>query len=592
MRIRIWTTLCILTLTASSCSQPAETGMGNAPLRVTIGSEPGIGMEVRTALEDDGFTVRWVKGDRIALWSINETDQAQFSAVPFFLYSFNETYRSAKFTGTIEPMPEGNYTYCALSPVPESTEGTKGIYTIPAMQDGAFHSEWDVMTAATVTGEALQEGDNSGAINLAFTHKMHLLEIRIPENRLGEPVKGLEITFPVPVAGTFKVDAANPDAEPELINGNNTLTIELPTPVEANEVVYATIAPVEIDKSLPVSLLAFGETGQSRAIRIPGKNFAEGHYTPIAFTVPEMEMIYTKLVFSLNGTGEATLGEKVERFTVTGPEGCDVGNGTNSCSFEVNEAGKYEIVFRHEFADGLSGETFTVSYESENAVVSDTFTMPPLKAETSNPIPALDIPYLFEEKFDELTSDGGSFSFHDNAKTGGVNLDGSTEAISLETYGLPGWTAARVGGENGKCIRICCRTEHGAAYATRYHGRADSPALSGIKAGKTVAIEVTFDYGGGYNGYDFGAKVAYGYTTAQGTIDSDTGTDWHIDGATSFTPYSYNGSFQSTPDRRSYRLTDVTSSHRLSWEIQTTGNKWTKNGNHWLYLDNIQVTIK
>lgn len=585
MRIRIWITLCLLL--AGSCSRQEEPGTKGGPLTVTIGTLPGIGIDSRTALGDDGFSVRWVKGDRIALWALNNAGVAQLSAAPFTLYSFNETFQSAKFTGTIDPMPDAFYTYCALSPIPASTEGTKGVYSIPAVQDGAFNPDYDVMAATPVTGEGLVSGDNSDAVSLAFSHKVHLIKIRIPENRLGEPVTGLRLTFPVPVAGTLKVDATDPDAAPELTDGSNTLTLEFPAPVDAGAVVYAMIAPAAVDATVPVSLTAICERGESKTIRIPGKDFAAGHSTPIAFTIPEIEKIYTKIRFSIDGTGEETLGEKIERFTVTGPEGSDLGNGANSRTFAVDGAGKYEIVFKNEIPAGISGAAFTVAYESESAVVSNAFVMPELIPETQNTIPAFNVPYLFTEDFNRVST----FSFHDNAQTGGASIDGNTDGISLEQHQLPGWSAARVGGEAGKCIRICCRTEHGAIYATRYHGRADSPALTGIKSGKSVKIDVSFNYGGGYNGHDFGAKVAYGYTTSQGPIGSDTGGEWHITGATEFTPYSHNGSFSSTPDGKSYQLGNVTGDYRLSWEIQTTGNKWTKNGNHWLYLDNIVVSI-
>lgn len=301
---------------------------------------------------------------------------------------------------------------------------------------------------------------------------------------------------------------------------------------------------------------------------------------------------------TLANTGETTLGEKINTFQLS-VSGAVFDNSQATRSFTVTGTGIYEMLYEVDntsdyqttmktFTDNLSGKTITVSYDSNDALVTNTFTMPTLTPFASNNIGSISVPYLMAQDFSSLSS----FSNHDAAETGGLTIDTNTSGFTLDSYNVAGWSAARAGGESGKCIRICCRTEHGGiGEASRYHGRADSAPLAGIKSGKQVKIAVSFDYGGGYGGYDFGASVAYGYTTTTGAINSTSGGSWGISNPVQFTPYSYDGSYSTTPDHYSYTLSNCTSAYRLSWEIMTTGNKFTKNANHWLYIDNIKVSI-
>ena len=79
------TTLFALLLLAASCSKTAEPGVHPeaGTLRVTVGSGPrlDIAADTRTALGDDGTTVRWCDGDEIALWALDGAGAEAFSAV-------------------------------------------------------------------------------------------------------------------------------------------------------------------------------------------------------------------------------------------------------------------------------------------------------------------------------------------------------------------------------------------------------------------------------------------------------------------------------------------------------------------------------
>lgn len=570
MRIRIWTTLCLLPLLTASCSRQEEPGIKRGPLTVTIGTMPGIAIDSRTALDDDGFSVRWVKGDRIALWARNSAGEVLLSAVPFALYSFDETYRSAKFTGTVDPMPEDSYTYYALSPIPASTEGTLGVYSIPAVQDGAFHSDYDIMAAEPVTGRGLVAGDNSDAVSLAFSHKVHLLKIRIPENRLGEPVTGLRITFPEPVAGTLRVDAADPDAAPLLTDGSNTLTLEFPIPVDAGAIVYATIAPVMLDATVPVTLTGICQTGESKSIKIPGKDFAAGHTTPISFTIPEIASIYTKIIFSIDGTGEETLGEKIERFTVTGPEGSDLGDGTNSRSFEVETGGTYVIRFRDGVPAEIPGATFTVTYESESAVVSDTFIMPELTAETTNSIPALTVPYLMYEDFSSIPDfDYGTKSLN----------SGNGDAIP----GLNGWSTFRGKGTAGNSIAIQLYSFFSSAYPSRL----DSAPLSGLKPEANVSVKVRFRGGVNNDNNKRDINLIIGNETREGNPNVNESIDNSMTNVTLV--YDTAVSWTNIPEEHETTVANCGPASRIVWKTNTGGKGTGKYEQ--CYIDEIKVSI-
>lgn len=170
---------------AIGCSRmpDSEGSPQSRPISVEITARTDIGIESRTALGDDGISVRWSTGDRIALWALDTEGSALFEAQPFELRHYNATYDEARFTGTVNSMAEGRYTYCAVSPQPATYDGTRVTYEIPAEQNGAFDGSLDIMAAEPVAdAPALVEGLNSN-LSLRFRHKIHLLRIRIP----GEP---------------------------------------------------------------------------------------------------------------------------------------------------------------------------------------------------------------------------------------------------------------------------------------------------------------------------------------------------------------------------------------------------------------------
>lgn len=481
---RIWTTLLALPLVFASCSETpaADTKPAAGTIEVSIGSGPKIGIrtgaQTRTELDEEGELVRWADNDRIVLWAVNSQAQTTIDRQVFKLWHYNAEYNTAKFTATVPEMPEDTYVYYAVSPEPVSAEGLKASYRIPAEQDGTFSGDCDIMVAAPVEGTALQQGDNSEMVNLEFDHKVHVLMIRIPSNDLGEEISKITLTFPEPVAGTLTVDAADPAAAPQLTDGSNILTLSFDTPKKPGDTVYAVIAPVELTSEQEVTITATGTTRESRPKTFPGKHFAEGHTTPISYSIPPVGP--TTLRVSLPDTGKSTLGENITSFTLTAAEGVDLsGGGSNVLTFPVETAGNFDFVF-DEFPEALAGQSVAVSYESENALLSGgSFVIPELMAGGTTTIATLSVPYLMEEDFSRITSD-----FSGSAATGNAN------GVELTNYGLPGWYAgARSEGYAGTCVNI----RHYNNLFGPYESRFDSAPLSNLKSGKTVRIKVVFN---------------------------------------------------------------------------------------------------
>lgn len=497
----------ILTIGCSKMSD-SEGLRDMRPIRVEIGAKPGIDIESRTALDEDGCTVRWAPGDRIALWALDAEGTAVFEAQPFELRHYDASYDEARFTGSISPMAQGSYTYCAVSPLPAAHEGTRVSYDIPAEQNGSFDGSLDVMVAEpTADAPALAEGYNEH-LSLKFHHKIHLLRITIPAggNNLQEPIAALELEFPQPVVGRLTLDAQTPDAAPELTDGGNKLTIRLDHPVAADEevCVYAAIAPITLTADDAIRIKAVGTGGgESMASTMQGKAFAAGHTTPIKYYVPDRYRI-TRIFFSLagrdartdlpedlaDGYGCSTLGEPVTAFTLTGPEGVDLGNGTNTRTFEVNKENLYEIYYEGVFTDNLSGQPFTVTFESEHTIgvpyyesveakTAETpysFLMPQLTADIRNTVKAFTVPYLLKEDF-----------------SGASNHDYTNSTDELSGIGLPGWGASRYEFQSNRAA-IYMYVGTSTSSIDNKRGRLDTPFLP-IREGSSISVNVSYNIG-------------------------------------------------------------------------------------------------
>ena len=622
-----WTYLLLLPLLYTACAEDPDTGReerAEEPFEVTIGSGAKFDIRAqsatRTSLDENGETVRWQTGDRLMLWARNSASETVLDGAAFTLYHYNATYDDASFRGSIQPMPEDTYTYYAVSPVPASTDGLRASYDIPAVQDGAFHGEWDVMVATPIEGAGpLREhdkkdangiSDNTDVVNLQFSHKIHVLKISIPRNDLGEPTTETPLTFPSPAVGRLTVDAADAAADGVLTESGNTLTLRFPEPKDADAVVYAMIAPLTLGEGETVSIVAAGATSESEPRTfVPAtadRRFAAGHTTPINYNVPAAAQELTRVIFRLAETGVNTLGEAIDTFTVTAPADWTFEDGTQSRTFDVTGTGDHTIRFRSYTNPTEEMAGFQVTYDSEHALLTEEFTLPAVTVGDETVV-EFRVPYLFEETFGGITD----FSHDDNLGTGATN-SGNNTAVDLSGYGLSGWTGARCGASAGKAIRICSRNECAALTRGSYHGRIDSPDLTALKG--SCQVVVRFNYSINRNSNQ--GNVLQPYLAAGITDTADRNTTSNLWGSFisgegdpgTILQYNIpavvydlndsgalNGSFDNIPLQGEFSTT-ASASQRLVWEV------YMKSGeprafatyyysNNWVYLDNIRVSI-
>lgn len=473
--VAVFATLALL----CGCSKAVDEGKAVevAKSELSIGLPIGIS---RTAVDAEG-KASWVEGDTFALWAENTTGQLKLEGAEFQMMYYWHSYQSAVFTSQANALAEGDYTYYAVSPKPQSTNGLKATYTIPAEQNGtSFNGGYDIMVATPVEAEALS-AEKVNNLALDFQHKMHTLKVTIAENNLGSEISKLKFSFPSEVTGKITVDAANPDAAPVLVNASRELTIDCGNGITNGNTVWAAIIPQAI--SGDIKLFATGSDGRislEKSISL-SKECLAGHITPLALTVPKMR---PTLRFSI---GTNNLGEAVENLSITDHNGNALALSKNGEYYDYSVNSTDAGVF-----DQYKGQTFSATFESKSAIVKGQFTMPASFADGINNIPALTVPYLFEEDFSCI---------HTNREYYGDDNQASNEreqpGESLDNYmNHKGWNAARYKMVAGTCIRINMRAQKVVLWASQHYGRLDTPQIANLKDGATVSIKVTFDAGG------------------------------------------------------------------------------------------------
>ncbi len=593
----------------SACSETPEEQSAAKTIRATIGSGARIALGSRTALEEDGFSIRWATDDKIALWAIDGSGNATLAAHTFSMYHYNATYGNAKFTADIPEMPAGEYTYCAVYPAPDAANvnGTQASFDIPAVQDGTFNGNYDIMVAAAdQTAGALEEGDNSDRVNLRFVHKVHLLQITIPDNKLGEPITSLELTFPSAVTGRLTVDAADPKAAPTLANGSNVLTLNFTSPKNIGDTVYAMIAPTTIADTENIAIKAYASGCSSVPVNMfkegfTGREFAAGHTTPIKLTIPELHK-FTRLTFSI---GTNNLGEAPQTITLAVSAGT-FPDGSTSKTITTNPTNSYNIDYEGEYTDNITGKTITVTYDSEHATVSNTIVMPEVKSYRQTVLTPLTVPYLFFEDFSTIHT---AFEFDDAKVSSLMSANGHLLNDYITTQG---WNGAHIKGVVGQSVRVNVRHQSTAG-VTRSNGRLDTPAMTALKS--AAKLRVTFDMGAYVNsGYGSNNDVfciagthtkstssainGVVNTQAFGNVSADTSripSQFSTVTLTTGTiPASFNdNSFGATFPTYSFTADNCTSATRFGWIPCCSQSTWvtSNNAHYYLYIDNIKVSI-
>lgn len=603
-------------LTAAACSKNPETEPTPSaePISVTIGAAPRVGIDVesRTQVDDAGAEIKWSEDDRIALWAEASDATFAFEGAEFALWHYTPSWQRALFRGSVSGMDASSkYTYYAAYPVPTSVNSASRevTYEIPAVQDGSFHGDWDIMVADPLhDAPALVAGDNSDVVSLNFHHQVHLLRIRIPANLLGESITQLTLTFPVDVTGSMTVDITDPQTQPQ-ISGSRSVTLQFKEPKDAGDVVFATIAPVTLQETDRIEIVATGTIYESQTRSMVGKAFQAGHTTPISYTVPEAEKILgTMLRFSLHDTGENTLGEAIQKLWIEA-DGVTLEAGTAENPFTVNAEGLYEILLPSDSEiPGLlnAAGSIKVYYDSEHATVTKEVSLPTITTHAVNEIPLPGVPYLFEEDF------SGVQGFEiDSDNSTSLTSAGSNSASDLTEYGLEGWTGARCGVAAGQALRICSRNECAAGVRGSYHGRLDSPNLEGLKGSCRIIVRCNYSMARNSNqGNTLQPYLAAGIasddtrdavSTTWGTLfsDGDPGTVLQYNIPARIYDITDSGTLNGNYDNVNLQAeysTDATNTDRLVWEVymkEGEPKNWRQYyySNNYVYLDNIKVSI-
>lgn len=569
-----------------------------------------VGNTPRTRTEYDVETKRfvWNDGDKIAVWAKSPDGSYALDNQAFRLMAVASDKSEAYFTATLQsPMAEGTYSYYMTYPLPESMGGMTATFTVPSVQDGTASDGVDIIVAEPISGPALEPVKEAAPIvsddvlNVRMRHLLHFLRFYIPEgnNLLGEPVKRIEFTMPRAVAGNVSVDVTDASTA-SLGDGVNGMTLELRNPIDESadgtEVAVAGIFPPRMAYSAGdrITVDAYSENKcASVSFSLAGRDFAAGHTTKVPLKMTEAKPIEYELKFMLASNN---LGEDVQDIRITLPDDA-VWPGLSSSELRIDSGndGLVRIgdtyVFRTKdkaFFKGLSSKRLAVTYESESAVVSETVTLGDFSSSIRGEC-ELNCPYLFFEDFswvegfnsnDEYGwSSPGSFSPHLFAPY----------TIDAENPWSPekgGWSAARAGAQAGTAIRIACRRETRLA---NYSARADSPFLSGLKDGKTVNLDITYDYSMGREGTPKIAQTVYfGYITTSKNPSSgdETGTF-----PESFKINETTGSYTNINHTANTLLRGVGAPLRLSWRTMPDKDWGANNNTCWLYIDNIKVKI-
>lgn len=603
-----------------------EVGAELAPsTRTELGNGPGVNTsgDVNAGAEQQ---IRWVNDDQIMVWAepaVSPQGYA-FEQKVFSLAYYNHDYHSADFSAMVASTLDRDYdyTYYAIYPSPKyrnsqgqesavsgiTHNGTEITYTLSATQSGEYNPAYDIMWGK-VTGAALIERDDSGSVDvwrqpeLHMKHLLHMMRIRVPENRnlLGRDVKRLEITFPqAVVGGTAKVNVVT--GAVEWSGQSNKVTIDLADENlldEGGRYVWVQIKPGTINGDL--KFRAYGADGvPSEAIttNLNNRNFQAGHITPINLTIPtELEPVIVNFSCPDNDSYPNFLGEAATVMHIkSGPAAlaekstivASSGNGVFGVKFYYVEG---------EVNTDLVGQTINVGFESAHADVSDiTFDAKVVSMGSASDSRQgyYALPYLFFEDF----SSAANVSSNDNNGNDTDGIHDTFSGISLNDYGLTGWSGASVGVQEGTSARVCGRFDNVSVIVSvsyRKVGRIDTKSLK-IKNSTSADVSVTFNYSAGRNkDKNVVPDAVCGYTTKAGVINGvNNGGDtdkWTISGATDIAITNYSGSYTSIGNTKSYIINNCTDKHRLSWEVSTTGRDRNSNSNTWLYIDNIKVSV-
>ena len=585
-----------------SCSQPIEDGVSAEVAK----SELSVGLPInisRTTIDDEG-KASWTEGDTFSLWAENRTGGYSLDGANFTMMYYWHSFQSAVFTSFANAPAEGEYTYYAVAPTPESSANGIANYTIPAVQQGdSFNGAYDVMVATPCKAEAISS-EKVNELALDFHHKMHTLKLTIPEgkNPFAEAIKQIVFTFPNNVVGGASVSIAEPEAAATVNPTGNTLTINTPNGFNVGGNAWGVILPVAISGEVSYYAVSMsGQLTQTRTFSLE-KECKEGHITPLHVTIPEA-IPPTILRFTIS---KNNLGEAIQSITLLDQ------NGSAVKTFAANSSNKYDWVEYTLYENGsfknYAGKTFTVRYESAHAIVEQKVQIPSSLTKQGVNAINLEVPYLF---FEDFTNIHTTFEKDDEKVS---NLMEANGMLLNDYMYVSGWNGAHIKGVAGQSVRINVRHQSTMG-VTRSNGRLDSPSMKGLKSGASVKLKVEFDMGayvnsgysskngvfcvaGVHNNDENNALNGVVETAVMSSVSNDAG---RVSGEfssvclqTGNLSASYNNdSFGSSFPTYSYTANNCSSTTRLCWFPCSEQSEWLRanNAHYYLYIDNVRVSI-
>ena len=621
-----------------------DVNMDNNSGPITVGFVAGGAPKTRTTIDDNGISTSWSPEDKVALWALNEqTQNFALNSQEFELY-FRHPASKGYFTTTLpSAMAEGSYTYYATYPTPTSVNGTTATFTLPAVQNGKMSGGAAIMVAEPQMGKAaLGALTNTNAsdeildngLHLSLHHKMHALRMFIPNIPTKEyygfgddKITTITLSMPWDIAGTITTDISNPDAAVTLAgNGSKSITLQLKNPIGATtasgdsydyDYAFASIIPAPADDASIYNgeLVAevftstrAAKTTISLANLSSSHTFAAGRITPVVLNCSE---VVNRHAIRLTW-GENNLGEDINTIYFYDATGAEIYRINDVASFVATGIHDIDYTFNKDkvaILSSLAGQTLTVKYESDNAIVSNTITMPAtLATEEKCHEVEISVPYLF---FEDFTSIHTSFEFDDERVSSLMSANGH---LLNDYMNVAGWNGAHIKGVAGQSVRVNVRHQSTLG-VTRSNGRLDTPAISTLKSGANVTLKVVFDMGAFVDsGYDSGNDVSLiagthtssmssalngvVSTKAFGTVDDDAtrvaGLFNNIALKTGSIPADYTGdSFNSQFPTYSFTVGGCGATTRLCWVPCCSQGVFldAKNAHYYLYIDNIKVQI-
>ena len=589
------------------------------------------GPQTRTEMLPNGLSAVWKEGDQLAVWAVGSGGASILNNQVFNTYGIDG--QQGFFTSVLgNAMPQGDYTYYCCYPVPSSVNGTSVTFNLPAVQDGKVTGGADIMIADPVVSGPLtpvEEIDDHSTMRMEMNRMMHQFRFFVPQEDelLGdEKIERILMDFPTAVAGNVTLDLADVQAPIQLTDGQAYVEMNLAQPIgvsRGQDMEYACLAmaPVQFEQGQTLQIVK-AYTDDKIAffdpIDLKGKKCEPGHSTPVMLKVREL-VDYAGIIYLDLNTNN--LGENPRKITFTAPAGCNWGDGRSNVyvydpgrEIKVGETIAIKFETDVEAYKAFSNQVINVTYDSDNALMSETLTMPSIDRQGTTSL-SLTVPYLLFEDFSCIYTEGESYGDNSYAQEDRDQPGNSLDGCMSHT----GWNASRYW-TTGNCMRINTRYQCVSmtiplvnmtlTFASYHHGRLDTPHMSGLKDGRTVDLKLIFDAGGYlHNSSSSSAsdiKLCIATHANAGVLDgvptgtsglnetyesslNDFGSRQDSHPMTSdFGESDFGASF---PTYESY-LSGVTSATRIAFYSIFTGEEaFACNAEFNVYIDNIKVQI-